>query len=288
MQTGSYQYIIFLSPAMVVFHDEIPESLVEWIKNQRIFWVATAPMNAHGHVNLSPKGGENTFHVVHSKKVYYEDLTGSGVETISHLRENGRITILFNAFDGPPRILRLWGIGTVYEYGTPEYNSLIQPATRQPGSRAAIVVNVLKVSTSCGFAVPLYNFVAHRTRLHRFSEMKERVDRAHALPPDSENLDVQQINVPSNSLREYWLRNNMKSLDGLPGLLTAPDALVRIAPQNNFQSTTMSGALRGCGTSNKESHVIFKHPEKTFILGFFLGAVAVAAYTMILGKIELH
>lgn len=273
---------------MVVFYDEIPESLVEWIKGQRVFWVATAPMNAHGHINLSPKGGEDTFHVVHSKRVYYEDLTGSGVETISHLRENGRITILFNAFDGPPRIMRLWGIGTVYEYGTPEYNALIQPATRQPGSRAAIVVDVLKVSSSCGFAVPLYNFVAHRTRLHRFNETKERVDRAHALPPDSEDLDVQQIDVPSNSLREYWLRNNTKSLDGLPGLLTAPDAITRIAPRNNFQSTTMPGTLRDLDTSNKGGHVVVKHPDKAFILGFFLGAIAVTACSKILGKMELH
>ncbi|KAI6021666.1 hypothetical protein BKA83DRAFT_4285419 [Pisolithus microcarpus] len=273
---------------MVVFYDEIPESLIEWIKSQRVFWVATAPMNAHGHINLSPKGGEDTFHVVHSKRVYYEDLTGSGVETISHLRENGRITILFNAFDGPPRIMRLWGIGTVYEYGTPEYNALIQPATRQPGSRAAIVVDVLKVSSSCGFAVPLYNFVAHRTRLHRFNETKERVDRAHALPPDSEDLDVQQIDVPSNSLREYWLRNNTKSLDGLPGLLTAPDAITRIAPRNNFQSTTMPGTLRDLDTSNKGGHVVVKHPDKAFILGFFLGAIAVTACSKILGKMELH
>lgn len=272
---------------MVVFYDEIPESLVEWIKKQRMYWVATAPMNVHGHVNLSPKGGENTFHVVDSRKVYYEDLTGSGVETISHLRENGRITILFNAFDGPPRIVRLWGIGTVYEYGTPEYSTLIPQATRQPGSRAAIVIDVFKVSSSCGFAVPLYNFVAHRTRLHRFSDGRERVDRAHALPADSEDVDAQQINVPPNSLREYWLKNNMSSLDGLPGLLTAPDAIARIVPRNNFQKTPMLTLHDTSRTSNKDGHGIVQHPEKALVLGFFLGAFTVITITRILGKVEL-
>ncbi|KAI6007863.1 hypothetical protein EDC04DRAFT_928616 [Pisolithus marmoratus] len=295
---------------MVVFHDEIPEFLVGWIESQHMFWVATAPISVHGHINLSPKGGD-TFHVVHSKKVYYEDLTGSGVETISHIRENRRITILFNAFDGPPRIVRLWGIGTpsnsrlasrscfpyhrtsndagtVHEYGTPEYNSLIPRATRQSGSRAAIVVDVFKVSSSCGYAVPLYNFVANRTRLHRFSEAKERVDRAHALPPDSENLDAQQINVPPNSLREYWLRENTKSLDGLPGLLTAPDAIARFPPPNNFQSTSTPGMLCDQRNSSKRSYDIVKHPDKAFILGFFLGIATATVFTKILGKMELH
>jgi len=110
---------------MGAFYDEIPSFLVPWINAQKIFWVATAPLSEDGHVNVSPKGFENTMHVVlkevdtdgekkaTSNAVWYEDLTGSGVETISHLRENGRITIMFTAFEGPPRIVRLFGTGTV-------------------------------------------------------------------------------------------------------------------------------------------------------------------------------
>lgn len=110
------------------FFDEIPEFLVSWIQKQQVFYVASAPLDANGHVNVSTKGCDGAFHIVNARKVWYEDLTGSGmpsiavayrlilstvlgVETISHLRENGRITILFNAFEGPPRIVRLFGKG---------------------------------------------------------------------------------------------------------------------------------------------------------------------------------
>lgn len=112
------------------FFDEIPEFLFPWIKQQEAFWVATAPLNPDGHINVSPKGIRGCFHVVNANKVWYQDLSGSGesrllfagilavvanvligIETISHIRENGRITILLNAFEGPPRIVRLFGKG---------------------------------------------------------------------------------------------------------------------------------------------------------------------------------
>ena len=117
------------------YYDHIPGFLIPWINAQKIFWVATAPLSESGHVNVSPKGFERTMNVVldesedgqqleagpdgdddrlrkaTSSHVWYEDLTGSGVETISHLRENGRITVLFTAFEGPPRIMRLFGTG---------------------------------------------------------------------------------------------------------------------------------------------------------------------------------
>jgi hypothetical protein len=125
---------------MAKFFDEIPEFLVEWILKQKLFWVASAPLTSDGYVNVSPKGIEGSFHVVSPTQVWYEDLTGSGtsqvvpilpppvvqlsksivtnsdvwsgVETIAHLRENGRITVLFNAFEGPARIARIFGKGT--------------------------------------------------------------------------------------------------------------------------------------------------------------------------------
>lgn len=97
---------------MGAFFETIPESLVKWILDQKLFWVATAPLSGKGHVNVSPKGGQY-FGVADVKTFWYMDLTGSGNETISHLHEpgNSRITILFNAFEGPPRIIRLWGKG---------------------------------------------------------------------------------------------------------------------------------------------------------------------------------
>lgn len=97
---------------MGAFYETIPESLIDWIRKQKVFWVATAPLSSVGHVNLSPKGGQY-FGVIDEKTFWYHDLTGSGNETISHLWEpnNGRITVMFNAFEGAPKILRLWGHG---------------------------------------------------------------------------------------------------------------------------------------------------------------------------------
>jgi len=154
--------------------DEIPNYVMEWIPKQHVFWVASAPLTADGHVNISPKGVEGTFHVVNSRQVWYEDLSGSGAETISHIRENGRITILFNAFDGPPRIIRLYGKGTIYEIGTPEYDAFLPQGYRQPGSRSVIFVDVFKVGTTCGYAVPYYSFVGHRTQLLDWAEKKKK------------------------------------------------------------------------------------------------------------------
>ena len=96
---------------MVKFYDHIPPDLIKWLLKQEMFCVATAPLSPDGHVNLSPKGLKGSFHIISPNRVWYQDITGSGVETISHLRENGRITLMFNAFEGAPRICRLWGIG---------------------------------------------------------------------------------------------------------------------------------------------------------------------------------
>ena len=97
---------------MAIFYESIPESLVEWILAQKVFWVATAPLSGNGHVNVSPKGGEY-FGVVDERTFWYQELSGSGIETVSHLHEprNGRITVMFNAFEGGPKIIRLWGKG---------------------------------------------------------------------------------------------------------------------------------------------------------------------------------
>ncbi|KAG5336867.1 hypothetical protein C0989_011722 [Termitomyces sp. Mn162] len=144
---------------------EIPDFLIVWLEKQQMFWVASAPLTLDGLVNISPKGVEGTFHIANPRRVWYEDLSGSGVETISHIRENGRVTILFNAFEGPPRIVRLYGKGqvasfirkvrfayrvspgSVFEFGTSDYNTLLPEGIRHPGSRAVIVLDIFKVAT---------------------------------------------------------------------------------------------------------------------------------------------
>lgn len=193
----------------------------------------------------------------------------------------------------------------MHEYGTPEYHTLISPETRRPGSRAAIVIDVYQVSTvntacsfisvsispalspcraawqSCGFAVPLYNFVIHRTQLLRFMALQEKAERDNALLRDKTGC---QMDPPKNSLRAYWLRKNMKSLDGLPGLLTAPDAIVDDIPQNNFDKDAQRPTLDVVRGNNKDRHG--KDREKALALGFVVGAITATAFTQILGKMN--
>ncbi|KAI0042003.1 hypothetical protein FA95DRAFT_1564788 [Auriscalpium vulgare] len=195
-------------------YDHIPADLITWALQQHVFWVATAPLSANGHVNLSPKGVSGTFHVVNQNKVWYEDLTGSGVETISHLRENKRITIMFNAFEGGPRILRLFGTGTVHEFGTTEYEALLPQDQRNPGSRAVIVVDVDRVGSSCGYAVPFYTYAGPRDTLANWVMKLEHKDR--------EQADREPGTTGPGGLVAYWKKTNLKSIDGIPGLESAP------------------------------------------------------------------
>ncbi|EJD04571.1 uncharacterized protein FOMMEDRAFT_83444 [Fomitiporia mediterranea MF3/22] len=194
------------------FYDSCPQNLLEWIQKQHLFWVATAPLSPDGHVNVSPKGAFDCFHVVGPNKIWYEDYTGSGNETIAHLRENKRITIMFCAFDGPPRIVRLFGTGQVYEYGSPEYNEFIPKETRKPGSRSVIVVDVHKVGSSCGYSIPFYDFRGERTLLFEYAQRVEMKGDPTAPDPRADK-----------GLREYWATHNTKSIDGLPGVTCALD-----------------------------------------------------------------
>ena len=164
---------------MGVFYEKLSPSLTTWILTQSMFWVATAPLSGAGHVNVSPKGGKY-FGITSPTQFYYLDLTGSGSETLAHLHEpgNGRITICFNAFDGPPKIVRLWGKGEVLEYGSPEYESFVKLNNVEvvTGMRAIVVVNFHQVGSSCGFSVPEYEFLRHRTVLNDFMEKKVKND----------------------------------------------------------------------------------------------------------------
>ncbi|KDQ51343.1 hypothetical protein JAAARDRAFT_41191 [Jaapia argillacea MUCL 33604] len=250
------------------FFTSIPPDVLPWIAQQQCFWVSTAPLSPSGHVNLSPKGIRDCFHVIDENTVWYEDLTGSGNETISHLKENGRITIMFSAFEGPPRILRLFGRGTVHEFGTEEYNTLIPPQKRKPGSRAAIVINVYKVGTSCGYAVPYYQFLSHRSTLHTFFAHKESLDRASSLLDASQNEPDSSALKSTNGLKAYWQEKNSTSLDGLPGIELGP--LSEEVPVSD-ESWRVDPGMSERGKKVRETGV--KEGDRKRLVGAFLGGV---------------
>jgi hypothetical protein len=175
-------------------YDGISESLRNWIEQQRIFFVATAPLAADGAVNCSPKGLDS-LRVLSSNEVAYIDLTGSGVETIAHVIENGRIVLMFCAFAGPPKIVRLHGLGTVMRPDTPEFERLRPLFPDHLGTRAIVHVRVTRVSDSCGYSVPLSDFRAERDTLTRWAAAK--------------GVD---------GLADYRAEKNAASIDGLPGL----------------------------------------------------------------------
>ncbi|HEY5649583.1 MAG TPA: pyridoxamine 5'-phosphate oxidase family protein [Nitrospiria bacterium] len=174
--------------------EQIDGKLAAWIKEQKVFFVATAPAGREGHVNCSPKGGDS-FRILDPKTVAYQDLTGSGIETIAHLKENGRIVLMFCAFKGPPQIIRLHGTGEVVEPGDSDFDGLARNFPPNKGMRAIIRVRLNRVSDSCGYAVPLYDFKAPRDVLDKWVEEKG-----------------------DGGLKEYRETKNQKSIDDLPGL----------------------------------------------------------------------
>lgn len=176
-------------------HEQIDERLAAWLTEQPMFVVATAPLAGDGLINASPKGGSGTFTVLGPRTVAYLDLTGSGVETIAHLRENGRIVMMFMAFEGRPQIVRLNGRGRAVLPDGPEFTELVQRFPRHPGTRAVIVVDVDRIADSCGYAVPRMDYVADRDVLDLWSQKKG-----------------------PEGIADYWAKHNTVSLDGLPGL----------------------------------------------------------------------
>ncbi|MDQ1435987.1 MAG: hypothetical protein QOF59_2803 [Actinomycetota bacterium] len=168
--------------------------LAQWWREQPMFFVATAPSGGDGHVNLSPKGYD-TLRVLAADRVAYLDLTGSGVETIAHLRENGRVTLMACAFTGNPRISRIYGRGRVHAVGSPEFDDLAPQFPELPGARSIIDIAVERVTTSCGYAVPMMDLVDDRERL---------LDWATAKGADG--------------VVEYRQKKNAVSIDGLPGI----------------------------------------------------------------------
>ena len=173
---------------------EIERNIESWIKQQKIFFVATAPLATDGHINCSPKDA-NSFRVIDARTVAYQDLTGSGIETIAHLKENGRILIMFCAFEGAPQIVRLHGKGEPIFQNSAEYHNLAKLFQSHPGERAIIKIDVQRVATFCGFSVPLFNYVDRRDVLDKWTDTKS-----------------------PEELVAYRKKKNQFSIDGLPGL----------------------------------------------------------------------
>jgi hypothetical protein len=139
----------------------IDDSIREFIAAQPVFFVGSAPLRANGHINVSPKGLD-TFRILSPTTVAYLDMTGSGIETIAHVKQNRRIILMFCAFQGPPRILRLHGMGTVIEPHQKEFSESRSHFPDHEGARAIILVDLTCVSTSCGFGVPLLRYESNR------------------------------------------------------------------------------------------------------------------------------
>ncbi|GAA5933614.1 hypothetical protein JCM10213_008547 [Rhodosporidiobolus nylandii] len=209
---------------MGAFYDEVPENCIDWIKEQKMFWVASAPLSGDGTVNVSPKG-HDSFHLASPTTAWYLDITGSGNETLSHVLEpgNGRLTFMFCAFHGPPRILRLFGKGRVFERDTPEFDKLLPPGDerRLPGARSIIWLDIERVGTSCGFSVPYFDYVEDRPTLLNFYSKKEAFDAAFLEASPSSSGTLAPFPSEQKGMRAYWKLKNAESIDGLPGLPSA-------------------------------------------------------------------
>jgi hypothetical protein len=185
-------------------YDAIDDRLEKWIAAQPMYFVGSAPLDADGHVNVSPKGPIDTLRVLGRTTVAYLDFIGSGAETIAHIRENGRIVIMLCAFEGPPRILRLHGRGEIVVAADERFGSLARlcgfPVPPTPEYRRAIVlVEVERVADSCGYGVPLLKHEGTRPHAEAWAAKKVRVGGVQAL------LDYQR-------------EKNSTSIDGLPAV----------------------------------------------------------------------
>lgn len=174
--------------------DAIDDNLRAWLEEQPMWFVATAPLASDGHVNMSPRG-HDSFAVLGARRVGWVDYTGSGVETIAHVRENRRVCLMFNSYGPRPRIVRLHGQGSVHLPGEPAFEEVVALKPQHPSTRAVITVDITRISDSCGWGVPVMELVGERDLI-----------RQHAEKKGPEGLDA------------YRAQKNALSIDGLPGL----------------------------------------------------------------------
>jgi hypothetical protein len=182
-------------------HERITEALQDFIARQHLFFVSSAPLSGEGHINLSPKGLD-CFRILSPERVAYMDLIGSGNETSAHLLENGRITFMFCAFDGPPNILRLYGKGYTVLPGQAEWEELSRHFTIYPSTRQIIVADITRVQTSCGFGVPFYEYKGEREQHFKWAER-----------------------IGQDGLETYKQEQNLSSIDGLYTALASQEKL---------------------------------------------------------------
>jgi hypothetical protein len=171
-------------------YQSIPVKLQEFIKKQKIFFVATATKESR--INLSPKGMDS-LRVLNENQIIWLNLTGSGNETAAHLLEDNRMTIMFCAFEGNPMILRTYGKAKIYHQKDKEWAALIAHFPNIAGARQIISLSVDLVQSSCGMAVPFFDFKEDRNQLKDWAESKGE-----------------------EGFKEYWKEKNTKSLDGKP------------------------------------------------------------------------
>jgi hypothetical protein len=199
---------------MAKLFEAIDDKLRAFIEAQPMFFVATAPSGDAGHVNLSPKGGTNLFQVTGPHGFAYVDLMGSGIETIAHLRENGRIVVMFCAFEGGPKIVRLHGVGTPVQQGDDGFDDALGrfdvTDEQRRAVRSVIEVDVTRVADSCGFVVPRMDYVGERDQLYRYADNRLRKEGPEAV-------------------RAYVSANNAESIDGLTGLDPLVDGGVAVS-----------------------------------------------------------
>jgi len=175
-------------------YDQLDDKLIAFIRAQKLFFVATAPLSAEGSVNVSPKGYDSLA-ILDPKTVAYLDLGGSGIETHAHVRENGRITLMFCAFEGPANILRLYGEGESVTFGEPGFAEKMALFPGFERARGVITVRINRISDSCGWGVPFFEFKSEREQLRRWVDAK-----------------------PQEEWEARRYDSNATSIDGLPGL----------------------------------------------------------------------
>ncbi len=177
---------------MGTFSNTITASHQKFVGKQHMFFVSTAPLSADGHVNLSPKGLD-CFRFLSDNKVGYMDLISSGNETSAHVLENGRITLMFCSFEGAPSILRFYGRGETALPGTELWTQYAPQFTIHPSTRQLIIATISLVQTSCGWGVPLFDYVGERDVHFKWA-----------------------TKLGQEGLQDYVEENNLISLDGLP------------------------------------------------------------------------
>lgn len=180
-------------------YTKIDEQLHSWMARQHVFFVSTAPSKPDGLINCSPKGLD-CLRVTGSKQLAYVDTGGSGIETVAHLKDNGRITVMMCAFDGPPKIFRFYGKGHVIEPHEEGFTALLAEFPTLPAARNIIVIDVERIIDSCGYGVPRYEFQQHRDSLGNYFSKQSEAD-----------------------ILAYRRDHNRESLDGLAGLAFPSD-----------------------------------------------------------------